>query len=140
MPNPRSTWKDQFFHYPNASKFHNDIRKIFTTDPFFKQLKCFQEVLVADLVPGYPNNQDAIDWYIDELNIVIELHGKQHYELVKFSNSKSYLENVIDFNNIKYRDNRKKTFLLESGILYLEISYKDAKKLSSQFIKNKIFS
>tara|TARA_E500000331_G_C17115124_1_gene651389 strand:- start:457 stop:879 length:423 start_codon:yes stop_codon:yes gene_type:complete len=140
MPNPRSTWKNQYFLYPNASLFHNDLREVFTTDPFFKQLNCYQEVLLSDLVDDYPNNYDSVDWYVDELNLVIELHGKQHYEMVKFSNSKSFLENQIAFNNIKYRDNRKKTFLQNANYLYEEISYKDAKKISSQYLKTLIFT
>lgn len=134
----RSSWKDQFFHYPNASKFHNSVRDIFRTDTYFKNLKCFQEVPLSGLVLSYPNNFDAIDWFVDELNTVVELHGKQHYEQVIFG-YKAYDNAKKDFHNIQYRDNRKKTFLIDAGYNYVEISYKDAKKLSSEFLKNKIF-
>ena len=78
---PRTSWKNQFYHYESASKFHNSVRQIFITDAFFKQLQCFQEVPVKDLVPAYSSPYDAIDWYIDEYNIVIELHGVQHYKI-----------------------------------------------------------
>jgi hypothetical protein len=132
--------KNQFFHYENASKFHNDVRNIFITDDFFKQLQCFQEVPVSFLVDTYPNNNDAVDWYIRDYNCIIELHGKQHYEMVKFSNNNSYFENKKEFHNIQFRDNRKKTALLEAGFFYLEISYKDAKKINADFLKQKIFS
>lgn len=134
----RSSWKDQFFHYPNASKFHNTVRDIFRTDSYFKNLKCFQEVPVSGLVNSYPNNFDAVDWFVDELNTVVELHGKQHYEKVLFG-YKAYDNAKKDFHNIQYRDNRKKTFLIDAGYNYVEISYKNAKKLSAEFLKNKIF-
>jgi hypothetical protein len=132
--------KNQFYHYENASKFHNDVREVFISDEFFKKFQCFQEVPVSSLVETYPNNFDAVDWYIRELNCVIELHGKQHYEQVKFSNNNSFFENKKEFHNIQYRDNRKKTALIDAGYLYLEISYKDAKKINAEFLKQKLFS
>lgn len=134
----RSAWKDQYYHYPNASKFHNALRELFRTDDYFKNLKCYQEVPVSALVTSYPNNYDAVDWFVDELNTVIELHGKQHYEQVMFG-YKAYDLAKKDFHNIQYRDNRKRTFLIDAGYNYVEISYKEAKKITSDFIKNKIF-
>lgn len=134
----RSGWKDQFFHYENASKFHNSLREIFRTDTYFKNFKCYQEVPLSSLVSNYPNNFDAVDWFIDELNTIIELHGKQHYEQVIFG-YKPYQEAKKDFHNIQFRDNRKKTFLVDAGYNYVEISYRDAKKITAAFIKDKIF-
>jgi hypothetical protein len=134
----RSKWLNQFHTIEGASNFHNKLRHLFANDPHFKQLKCFQEVLVSSLVETYPNNYDAVDWYIDEYNCVIELHGKQHYQMQTFGSKDSYFNNVKNFNNIKYRDNRKKTFLLNADYSYVEISYKDINKIDSEFIKNKI--
>ena len=57
---------------------------------------------------------------------------------MNFSN-KSFIEAFKDFNNIKFRDNMKKTALLEAGYEYVEISFKDKKKLSGDFLKDKIF-
>ena len=138
MTSKRSTWLNQFHLYPNASKFHNDVREIFRTDSFFKNLHCYQEVPLSSLVESYPNNKDSVDWFIDEYNTIIELHGKQHYEQVLFG-YKSYFNAKKDFHNIQYRDNRKKNFLVDSGYNYVEISYKEAKKISSDFLKTKIF-
>lgn len=137
--NKRSGWLDQYHLYPNASKFHNTVRGFFISDLYFKNLKCYQEVPVKGLVPDYPNNYDAVDWFIDELNTVIELHGKQHYEKVMFG-KKSFYESEQDFKKIQFRDNRKKTFLIEAGYNFVEISYKEAKKLTPEYIKNKIFN
>ena len=136
----RSQWKNQFFLYENASSFHNKVRSIFISDHFFKQLKCFQEVLMFDLVPSYPNRFDAVDWYIDELNTILELHGKQHYTMQSFGSTDSYINQKKAFNNIKFRDNRKKTFLIENGFNYIEISYREISKLSSDYLKEKILN
>ena len=137
--NKRSGWLDQYHLYPNASKFHNTVRGFFIIDSYFKNLKCYQEVPVKGLVPDYPNNYDAVDWFVDELNTVIELHGKQHYEKVMFG-KKSFYESEQDFKKIQFRDNRKKTFLIEAGYNFVEISYKEAKNLTPEYIKNKIFN
>jgi very-short-patch-repair endonuclease len=79
-----------------------------------------------------------VDWYIDEFRLIIELHGKQHYELVNFGN-KSFMDAQKDFNNIQFRDNQKKTALLEAGYEYIEISYKDKNKLSGPYLQEEIF-
>ena len=135
----RSTWKNQFYHYESASKFHNSLRSIFINDQFFKQLQCFQEVPVSDLVSTYPNNRDMVDWYIDEYAIIIELHGIQHYKMQSFGSSDSFWNQKKNYHNIKYRDNRKKTALISSGFSFIEISYKNQKKISAEYLKQKLF-
>ena len=139
MQNKRSQWVNQYTLIDSASAFHNKVRDIFITDTFFKGLNCFQEVLVSALVPGYLNNYDAVDWYIDELNTVIELHGVQHYKMQSFGSQDSYFNQVKAFNNIKYRDNRKKYALINSGFTYIEISYKEITKLNPEYLKNKLW-
>lgn len=138
MQDKRSKWKNQYQLIDGSSNFHNKVREIFSSDPFFKQLKCFQEVLLSSLVDNYPNNYDAVDWYIDEFSCVIELHGVQHYKLQSFGSKDSVFNQKKNFNNIRFRDNRKKTALLSAGYSYIEISYKDERKLSADFLKNKL--
>lgn len=139
MQNKRSQWLNQYTLIESASAFHNKVRGIFVTDSFFKNLNCFQEVLVSALVDSYVNNYDAVDWYIDELNTVLELHGVQHYKMQSFGSKDSYANQVKAFNNIKYRDNRKKYALINAGYTYIEISYKEISKLNSEYLKNKIW-
>ena len=136
---PRSGWKNQDHLYDSASKLHNKLREIFTSDHFFKQLQCYQEVPVKDLVGTYPNSMDAVDWYIDEYNVIIELHGVQHYKMQSFGSKDSVFNQKKNFNNIKYRDNRKKTALLDSGYSFLEIPYTDFSKIDPDYLKQKIF-
>ena len=139
MQGKRSKWKNQYHLIDSASAFHNSLREIFINDQFFKQLNCFQEVPVKSLVASYPNNYDAVDWYIDELNLVIEAHGKQHYQMQSFGSKDSVFNQKKAFYNIRFRDNRKKTFLLSAGYDFIEISYKDKGKLNSDFLKQLIY-
>ena len=136
---PRSGWKNQYYTYDSASKLHNKLKEVFVSDQFFKQLQCYQEVPVRDLVPSYPNGMDAIDWYIDEYNTIIECHGIQHYKMQSFGSKDSVFNQKKNFHNIQYRDNRKKTLLVNSGYNYIEIPYTDYNKIDSAYIKQKIF-
>lgn len=125
---------DKYKKIQSSSKFHEAVRKILIEDPFFKNLKCYQEVPVTYLVENYSYSNHHFDWYIEELRTVVELHGKQHYVRSNFGN-KPYLESLKDFNNIKYRDNLKKTALENAGYEYREISYKLSNKLTPELLK-----
>ena len=141
MQDKRTKWKNQYQKIGSSSSFHEEVRSFFATDVFFKQLNCFQEVPVKTLVSEYPNGYDAIDWYIDQLNIVVELHGIQHYKMQSFGSQDSVYNQKKTFFNIRYRDNRKKTTLQEAGFTYIEISYKLLPKIKKDptFLKNLIF-
>lgn len=133
MPS-KTSWKNQFQEVENSSKFHCAVRTVFRTDTFFKNLKCFQEVNVQDLIPEYPYYNHHYDWYVEELQLVIELHGRQHYEIVNFGNA-SATEAEKNFYRIRDRDNTKKTWALESGFRYKEIPYTYSKKITSNTLK-----
>lgn len=134
MQNKRSKWKNQFQQIDSASKFHEKIRSIFQEDPFFRNLSCFQEVPVSALVNSYTSNRHCVDWYIDELGMILELHGEQHYAMANYGNI-PYEEAVKQFNNIKYRDNEKKLALTQAGYEYREISYKLKNKITAALLK-----
>jgi len=132
-------WKNQFNTIESASVLHNHVRSILANDSFFKRMNCFQEVPVSDLVPSYSSNAHRVDWYIQQLMAIIEVHGKQHYDLQNFGN-KPYIEALKDFNNGKYRDNMKKTALIEAGFIYVEVPYNLVKKLTGPSLKELILS
>lgn len=129
-------WKTQYKKIDNASKFHEELREIFTSHSFFKLLHCYQEVNVKDLIPEYEYTNHHYDWFIQELNLIIELHGKQHYSMANFGNS-SYDTAVKNFQDIQKRDSTKKRAAKENNFLFLEISYKSYNKLNAEeIIKN----
>ena len=135
----RSNWKNQFKKIDSSSNFHENIRKILTEDPFFKNLSCYQEVPLSSLIENYENNTHCVDWYIDELATVIELHGEQHYQITNFGNT-SWEKARKNFHNIRYRDNMKKTALLDAGYEYKEIDYKLKDKLTGKLLKEIILT
>lgn len=137
MQNKKSKWVNQYKRI-HSSNFHEKLRQIFVADPFFKNLSCYQEVQVSSLVPGYSSNMHCVDWYIEEFRLIIELHGEQHYKATNYGNA-SFEVTQKNFNNIKYRDNLKKTALLNAGYEYIEISYKQSNKLDAQSLKDIIF-
>ena len=133
----KSRWKTQHDLIGEASKFHNRIRAILCTESPFPTMKCFQEVPVSDLVPGYRYTSHHVDWYVEPFRTVIELHGAQHYKVVNFGGV-GYSDAQRNFRDIKYRDNLKKTALLEAGYRYLEIPYTLQKDLGGEFLMNLI--
>ena len=132
-------WKDQFKDIQNSSKFHNTVRDIFRTDPFFSSLKCFQEVPVHELIIEYEFHQHRYDWYIQELNTVVELHGQQHYQMTNFGNI-GYDRAEEAFQQSQQRDTEKKYAAIDNGFKYIEIPYKVLPKLNATTLKQFIFT
>jgi hypothetical protein len=132
----KTKWKNQYQYIESASNFHNRIRDLFITDSMFKNMNCYQEVPVVDLIRDYSNRLHRFDWYVEEFDMVIELHGMQHYKRVNFGNV-SYEQSARDFKDIKRRDTMKRLAALDSGLEYKEIHYKHAHK-SLTYIKQLI--
>lgn len=133
----RSRWISKAHLNEEASKFHNEVRDTLLNNPIWSPMKCYQEVPVVDLVPGYPHSSHHVDWYIDTYKVVIELHGAQHYKAVNYGGV-GYDQAQRDFRAIQYRDNLKKTALLEAGYRYVEIPYKYQGKLDGELLKQLI--
>ena len=138
QPKTRNKWRTQYQKIESASKFHNRVREIFATDRFFRNLACYQEVNVQDLIHSYPFRSHHFDWYIDELQTVVELHGDQHYKVVNYGNI-GIEEAQRNHIRIKDRDNTKKLAATEAGYDYVAIPYKEYKKLNAQRLKHLIF-
>ncbi len=132
--NPKNKWADQFTELPNQSNFHELVRTIFRQDTWFKNLRCYQEVPVIDLIPEYFSNQHRFDWYVEELNTILELHGEQHYKAISFG-SMSYENKQKAFAEGQRRDHLKKEAAESNGFKYKSISYKEIQKLSGSYIK-----
>ena len=61
---------------------------------------------------NYPYPRDHFDWVIKDLKLVIECHGKQHYE-VAFGGTAS------DLKMNKLRDERKEMAAISAGYTYI---------------------
>lgn len=117
----RSRWLNQYQLVDSASNFHNELRQIFVDSARYSRMKIFQEVPIIDLVPDYQYSNHHLDWYIDTLKLCIELHGAQHYKVVRFGGGID--EATMNYNRGRYRDSIKKNALLEAGYSYLEVPY-----------------
>lgn len=129
-----TSWSNQWVTLPNQSNFHEHIRLIFTTESFFKKLSCYQEVNVKDLIPTYQYHTHRYDWYIKELNLILELHGDQHYKPISFGNV-SFREKMNTFQNIQQRDSMKESAALENDLFYLALPYRKYHNVDGDTLK-----
>jgi hypothetical protein len=95
----------------NSSKGEEQIKRFLESNhiPFIQQ----------HTFPGLKDRRLLkCDFYLPNQNMVIEFHGRQHYEAVNsFGGEKALIEN-------RRRDQLKKNFLSANNIKFLEISYK----------------
>jgi hypothetical protein len=90
----------------------------------FGGLGIYQEHIVKDICPGHPSPLDRFDFYIPTLNLVIEVHGEQHYKAATFG---GISQQKADFNFAKgsLRDTDKALSAKQAGLIYIAFSYKD---------------
>lgn len=134
-PNPKAKWKGKLHKYPEASRIHNRVRELMLSGRFLFY-RAFQEVPLKDLVENY-NGGMRVDWYVEDLNLVIELHGKQHYEQTSFG-AESKLTSNFNWIASKDRDSNKKGLLQDAGYLFVEIPYSDESILTQEYLLQKI--
>lgn len=118
----------------NASKLHKKIGEILLLTLPFKGCTLRQEVCVSELFPSYSNNRDKYDWVIPELFLIIEAHGKQHYQVATFGSSAE--QAIMNFQSQQFRDKQKEEIALLNGWTYIIIPYTDEKKLDSDYLIN----
>lgn len=115
-------WQNQYCIREDSSQLHNILGEVFRSQMPFKNYACFQEVPVVDLCLDYKNPAHRFDWYIRELNLVLEVHGQQHYRPVNFG-SQSHERVVQSFLSSNRRDAEKKQAAEEAGLFYLALPY-----------------
>lgn len=81
-----------------------------------------------------PNSEYKLryDFYISEHNVIIEFHGIQHYEPVKYFGGEETLSKV------KFRDMIKRELAQLSGYRYLEIHYTYLDELSEEEFEQRL--
>lgn len=131
----RSKWKNKHFVKEDASKLHLALQDILLNSPSFKNFQAYQEVPVSALVKT--KEILYIDWFIESLNVIIELHGIQHYKPTSFTNV-GKTKTQFNFIAATHRDSKKKYLLKEAGYTFIEIPYTDLKLLNEQYLLNKI--
>ena len=130
----RSRWRNQFQEIENASKLHERVREILCQDPYFKRSRCFQEVPVSDICEDYPDGLHRYDWFLEDLGIVLELHGSQHYKLTN-RGGVAYNQAARAFKKSQARDAAKEDAAIDAGFTYIAIPYTEYKKLTPSRLK-----
>jgi hypothetical protein len=117
----------------NASKYHRAMG-LLLEDLNFGGLGIYQEYIVKDICPNHPNPLDRFDFYIPSLNLVIEVHGEQHYRPATFGGI-SKEKASINFAKGSIRDTEKALSAKQSGLIYINFSYKE--KFTQDIFANK---
>ena len=107
----------------NASKYHKAMG-VLLEELNFAGLGIYQEYIVKDICPTHPNPLDRFDFYIPALNLVIEVHGEQHYKAVSFGGI-SKEKASFNFAKGSIRDTEKALSAKLNGFVYISFSYKE---------------
>lgn len=107
----------------NASKYHKAMG-VLLEQLNLVGLGIYQEQIVKDICPSHSNSLDRFDFYIPSLNLVIEVHGEQHYKAVKFGGI-SDEKALFNFAKGSLRDVEKANSARSSGLVYIVFSYKE---------------
>lgn len=112
----------------NASSLHKQVGDLLRSKEMFANYQVYQEYPVNKVYTLYPEGSHKFDWVVLGLNLVIECHGKQHYQVQNFGMND---EQAIEaFKGIQKRDAQKQQAAEKAGFKYLVISYKIQKDLT----------
>lgn len=129
----RSRWLNQFHHIGSCSKFHELFRQFLLQDDIFRGLSCYQEVPVQDLCVAYPHKSHRFDWFVQELGLIIELHGAQHYRPVDFGGSGAATA-LAQYRRGLFRDHGKYVAAVTAGYSYVAIPWNFPAPLSREYL------
>lgn len=123
----------QFEYKKNASKLHKAVGEVLRNSDVFNGHETYQEYPVNKVNTDYAFGSHHFDWVIPKLRLVIECHGKQHYQAVTFGGVD--VEKAIEnFKEGQKRDQLKKEAALAADYLYVVVPYTKEKTVDSDFI------
>jgi very-short-patch-repair endonuclease len=126
----------QYEFRENASKGHKRVGNLLRNGQL-QNWRIYQEYPVKQLFPEYYNGQHKYDWVILDLQIIIEIHGEQHYYVVDFG--KEGQDKARErFRKGKERDNNKRRIALQNEWKYIEIPYWEVDKITEEELLEKI--
>lgn len=119
----------------SSSKMHKKVGDLLRSSVLFRNFEAYQEYPVNRVNPYYPESSHHYDWVIPMLKIVIECHGKQHYEPVNFGGMDD-LDAYEAYRNGKERDKLKKEAALSVGYRYIEVPYYEENLISDKYLSD----
>lgn len=105
--------------------------------PIFSNYEIYQEYPVNRVNPDYPEPSHHFDWVIASLRVVIEGHGKQHYEAAAFDGD--HIAAKYRLEDQQRRDLQKKEAAQSAGWAYVEIPY-TAKTITDTYLMELILA
>lgn len=104
-----------------SSKGELEVSKILD----IMNIKYIREYKFEECINKVTNRKLPFDFFIPEFNMIIEYHGQQHYECVRFSKSMDENQLKQKLQTRKKLDKLKVNFCMDNKIKFLEISYKN---------------
>lgn len=101
----------------------------------FKNFEIRQEYRVKAVNPDFDSNREKFDWAVLGMKVIVECHGKQHYEPTRFGGPKDEEKKRRDFRALQERDAAKKKAAEEAGWAYIVVSYKEEKITEEELLK-----
>ena len=100
-------------------------------DIAFEQQKSFDDCKNPDT-----NRRLKFDFYLPDYNMCIEFNGQQHYEKTSFNKKLKETDSVLQekLDKQKKRDEYKRQYCKDKGVILLEISYLQQKELENIII------
>jgi len=108
----------------NASKLHKHVGKLLTE--LFPHYEVRQEYSVSSVNIGYKSNREKFDWVVMGLNIVVEVHGEQHYSPTCFGGI-TLEQAKRNFVKRKDIDWEKQEAAQKAGWAYVVVKYTEKK-------------
>ena len=106
----------------NASKLHKHVGELLVQ--LYPGYEIRQEYCVSKVNPKFTSAREKFDWVIIKLNVVIEVHGEQHYLPVCFGGI-SEEKAIKNLEKRKKVDAKKQKAAEDAGWAYLVIPYWD---------------
>lgn len=118
----------------NASKLH--VRVLELLVELFPNLNIQQEIKVSEINPSFGSNRERYDLCIPEMNIIVEVHGEQHYQNVCFGGitEEQARKNLLKRQEVDYL---KEKAARDNGWGYVIIKYTE-KKITKEELLTKI--
>ena len=132
------TSRFRYSYRKSASKLHKRIGDTLRASDLFNGHEIYQEYPVERVLTTYQHSGQHFDWCIPGMKVVIEAHGKQHYEVVNFGGTEA--DAIAAFQSGKRRDKAKKYAAEEAGFRYIEVPYTDFKRIDDNYLMDKILN
>jgi hypothetical protein len=116
----------------SSSKLHRKVGDVLRASSIFSGYRIYQEYPVRRLVPAYPHGSHRFDWVVLDLFLIIECHGKQHYQVTNFGGSTD--EAVQSFYSQQIRDFKKRQAVEDAGYTYIIVPYTDLEKVDDAYL------